>query len=1510
MDDFDNIDNTKLVPFDIAKTYNNDGGDGSFQQLIGRIRDEIHEESGVTAVGRARKSHLAELQNALTKYEAYHNRHRDDYSTKTAFDARSGRVYSRWMELSRKAINLRRHAMTLGAQKKTKARLNELTKIADELLEIDKKKTTLNKMILGLPVKIELKFKFEIQERGGRRKNVYISDSRITKNNEVDINRAKKSIIERLLIHLLAYDEATSAGDLMGRMYNTISGKSDLGYTLVLGPNDDLWQSYETSIIPVRHVGDRGVALNAINGPSIVGLKSYSDPMYGCVVGLISEISNTPANVIYERMLAITDVIPEDNLLYSIVDSTRTVLKSQSALPHDLMPEKHKQLKKVSDDESGLETEYQKEMKRISQSEAVGFTVQQLIDYFDTHLSKSHRYTIHFPLSDTIYGPQPNNTNYKSIHMTVMNNHIYLNDSVDNKIRSPIDIELESAIYLLKNDDSYFTELERMVKENVPLLVFVEDQTMDEIAYDIYHLYDIIVAVEPAEYGIARVKCGNVTFVSADEFENRRDLYNKLREIYPKHAAFVNEFRNQSWTTMTKNELDIIVGHIPASVDSMYDRQLIRKYRTHAFTGFLNEQSLDDKNLGHIDISKCFLHVCIGGKNAKIPVFDSTDNFIEINDDMMDEILNKFDSTIGEFIVDKFTYMDFEIDAMVWSAAHVAQLMSLGMITSKHLLYVRCSYYQKYHMMKPISDYAIHVLENHGGYNKNMYTRLFGMFGICETNYYSGFLTTDKNYAAGSEIIGVKSRNINVGLHMLYKKECVQILENHNPVYRYILGGSVLMLLSIATQLKSIDPAIRLLSSRVDSIYYESKNRKDRKIRADIKSLINAEWKAGNIIMPLAKFEDVKKKNIIKRSIEYEAEPLVYDTSRFSNNDITTCAAGGGKSRSMAKRISELPRFTRVLGTCVANRVRSSMKATFAAAEQIYGSVKNIAELQRRHEKGKLFGQPIDVVIVEEFSMIGPGGWNLLNLILNKYPKAVMWIFGDHRQLPEVNRMNRIDVLRSPMVKFMLPNMKLLEYSFEGPLAGRMDKLLYETSEELYNTGRLPESLRSRVFTAIPNGVFEKSIAYTNKTCKRIGALMKNRGLVMKHPWYVCVNDDKRRWFNGEELSQEEVDRRGIPANHLVPNSCLTVHRAQGATYEGRGLILEVDRMSLEGFYTAITRFRNIDNIYIIGDINKLRNHVWKHEPTYGEYLYSMKDRNGRNLNLGCNYQHDDLDDECLCGDDYKNCPYACLKTIERITEINEYERSKEVSTDQSDLFIVYLLEDATLKHLYVGITRADADSDMSAQIAMTERRSEHLEEKVTRGLLTNDSVISEICRVRLLRNSVDLARVETEYIQKHQAYCIHRKHKYSGWRVINVQNKDKNLDEARNKIMDEYALIDGEFVRRQHIDNNVYTIINGELVVVPPVVVEDPLKELNGLCASVGVPKVRLLEKRIYWECQMKNARGEIDMKTTRIEKGNEVDNLQAAIAKVKSKLENWLKTKGVKNADIQNNMIKLGMI
>lgn len=1289
-------------------------------------------------------------------------KHQDRGSNQVEWDKRKQKVERANTETRFKLVNLRRERLDLMNLKETVERRRQIAELEKRIKTLQNNREITEQMMKSKPLKVEMTFTFRIKDM--KTKQIVekkITDSRITRDDRFDIDKTKAAIREKLTTRLLAYQQAIHEGGVVEQMYRIIKGDTKEPFTLELNKNSsNLWIKEATKFTNVNYVGERDIVVNSFNSPVIVGLESFVDPVYGCVVGLLHSLDKrVTQKEIAERL---RNMAGEPNLLEKGFDQKLGAREEDFDLDtYEVIPE------------------------------VIGYTIGQVEEYFKLYL-KGYQYYFHFPLRKTIEGKRPESHHIGACHMTVVNNHLY-----KNKFESRLVWE-DDLMTEFWSADMDFSEVrayvDALIEQPVKIVVYCDVgaqwEFIDILSY-IMKKHNISPDVEPAEYGICKFRVGDMYFLTCSDYEDRKALYEKIKAKYPKHANFVGAFKNQSYASMSRSLFEIEVGVVPKSINSCYDHMMYRKYKTKPFTGMLGKQTLADKYTQHIDISKCYLQWIVENRRERIGVYDSLCNFEFIPEESRSIACSEFNSAsfVAEVILDSFTIRGIlNIPAMVWPSSIVGMMLMWGWIDSSKILYIRKP--RSWYSVGKIADWVEQLLVDYGGHSKHLYTTLFGSFGVCESNTWKGFLSTDREYVAGCEYMGMKSREVSPGVHCLYKKTNEQKIENDTALFRFIVCGSIVKLGKLVSWLKRVDPEVNFLSSRVDNIYFESKVIDD--MNDQVSEFINRPW--GKARLPYAKFEEVKRNCILKTAVGVEE---IEDVFTEGSGYALDASAGNGKTVAMIQDMEGLEAKIHALGTCTANLVKDELRKGLKKNEKITWRAKNSAELKVIHERGKLFMKKYDVVYIDEASMLGVADWDIINLLRAKWPSVKIVAAGDVKQLGKPAKEVQIKFSSNPAIKFLIGEVRKMDYEFwnmETKTGRRLTKELYEISERIGDINndevRFPVELESCVVAKIPDGVvYDESIASTNKKCEEIDELMKERGWKGKFD-YLC-NTKGKGYVNGTPVTKEDVAKMKIPADHLIPYSCKTVWKAQGSTIEGKVLINELMKMSREGFYTAITRIHDKSQLTIVGDLEKLRSHVWKPEPTVWESLLDWSDLDLRVDDMG---------------------EYINWKTREHMQKLEDYKRFKlfpERTIGKATCFVVYLITDKVGKYYYVGITESNSDSPTDKKFAIEKRLGEHFRDKPE---LDRSAITEEICYMYVDRHHVNLEALEADWIHVYQRRCR------DGWRMLNSQNLEKVREEKEE-------LLEGNRLEE----------------------LEDPLKCVNEVLQACDLALMRIVNGKLY---------------------------------------------------------------
>lgn len=257
--------------------------------------------------------------------------------------------------------------------------------------------------------------------------------------------------------------------------------------------------------------------------------------------------------------------------------------------------------------------------------------------------------------------------------------------------------------------------------------------------------------------------------------------------------------------------------------------------------------------------------------------------------------------------------------------------------------------------------------------------------------------------------------------------------------------------------------------------------------------------------------------------------------------------------------------------------------------------------------------------VIDEIGMISSKLWKFLMLMKKENPKAIFILLGDWRQLPPIEefREDDLDVFNHPVVKFLCNG-----NSIELNERQRYDKELWDFLERGVEgndwTGLNTEEVKYEDIYS------NKSICYFNKTRVKINMLCMDyfkkdtESIYLEHKiedledrrqsvylydglpimsWKNCVKlgivnseefvvkswDDTKIYISREEGGEDlEIDIDDFH-EYFVPNYCATTHKSQGATYQGKVILWDWNRMvsNKKVVYTACSRATKLSNLVI-----------------------------------------------------------------------------------------------------------------------------------------------------------------------------------------------------------------------------------------------------------------------------------------------------------------------------------------
>ena len=278
----------------------------------------------------------------------------------------------------------------------------------------------------------------------------------------------------------------------------------------------------------------------------------------------------------------------------------------------------------------------------------------------------------------------------------------------------------------------------------------------------------------------------------------------------------------------------------------------------------------------------------------------------------------------------------------------------------------------------------------------------------------------------------------------------------------------------------------------------------------------------------------------------------------------------------------------------------------------------------------KMIQTKYDYIIVDEISMIDKDLWRRLCLLKQELPELTFLLLGDEKQLSPVEENTIKDYFNHPAVKYICNyNKNILN------VRKRYDEILYNLLEDVDNID----------ITKYPKLITDRNICYYNKTRIRINKMWNDKNkkegdLFLPKPEARLtrngdINQDDEKYFKqsqdmylyenlpviamrtlfdkegnllfansetfnicfiGDEeigLYNERPDENGnkegynlsMPIEdfnkYFLMNYCSTTHKTQGETITENFTIYDWDAMDTKLRYTALSRAKKIEQVYI-----------------------------------------------------------------------------------------------------------------------------------------------------------------------------------------------------------------------------------------------------------------------------------------------------------------------------------------
>jgi len=742
-------------------------------------------------------------------------------------------------------------------------------------------------------------------------------------------------------------------------------------------------------------------------------------------------------------------------------------------------------------------------------------------------------------------------------------------------------------------------------------LVLIREGCLDDIVLTSMKKLKLIPEVKNMGQLIKSVKINQTEYQLAPDYELVKKACAVLKKAFkrPFHEFM---FRNQTPTALAHDIVDILLTArglptLPHTCeDSWPDSLIINRFKSrHAILSINSpiENVAPGASLRRhtIDISKCYYHAFLQLPNV-LGIFTTRDCFEPFNE--TNDV--QFDGEVDfryEFIVDEFKTHGVTFPMDIWDGKSVTYLLKSNIISYNNIVMVR-----KPSKLVDISNHkkAItfmrKIFKDESDIFKRLYTSYYGRFGIRSVKDQHGFVSTDPEMISlGHEMRTINSTN---DMYLIWKTVDSVRVSNNGNIFRAIVSGGKIDLIKLIAKIVETIPDVHLVATRVDSVAFQS---------------------SGNLPEPLLEFINTTRKGDVFAKVQNKFNPVsgnrnwelnrrgerVKIRSRESLNEILEsiitgnkglfARAGTGKTYITVQEANAVD--GKKLNLATANVVKNRLKElipdsdafTFEAYRQKSPNLSKYA-----------------MVIIDEVSMCSDADWATIDRLVEQcyYLNIPIRICGDGNQLPSPDNLSGIyDLTTNRAIKWMFPIQTTLPFN---PNA-RYDRELYDALEILLTEGSL-RGFERRIITDQEEDGISLNICWHHDMRDVIVAKKTANGIKSDRYYFT---DGYEEFSNGEFITQAQLDELDIRVRNekrkgtnkkpkknirdvLESAITMTVHKAQGATFEERYAIYEALIMHLEMIYVALSRGRSMDQIYIkvdsLEEKTALLNHTFTRE--------------------------------------------------------------------------------------------------------------------------------------------------------------------------------------------------------------------------------------------------------------------------------------------------------------------------
>lgn len=684
----------------------------------------------------------------------------------------------------------------------------------------------------------------------------------------------------------------------------------------------------------------------------------------------------------------------------------------------------------------------------------------------------------------------------------------------------------------------------------------------------------------------------NILIVVNDDFEGRLSLSKALMKVKP---CLNFEFVNQSYSQLAGEVCKIFEANYEKSFDDNLSRDIYKKYEIKPLIRTLTEE-INGKVAG-FDINSSYPTAILTCSDL-VPVFNICDTFVPYDGS---EIV------CGEYLID--AYMNDVIgiveDAQVQSYGRVKWLLDNKFITKNDIIGMKKA--SSCVSIQPLREVVkfIDSLEVDKFSKKMCKNSMIGVFGQKYHSEYLGCVSSSFDVISG---LFLKHHNTTYNIKKindLFYFTCrtkTPLLYTLMPLYRHIISESKNNLERMI--LECFDENTQLIGYNTDAIYVTDP-------KANINFKINEHL--------TFKCEEFKP----KKYREYELK--VVDNIDRSNlsirrwnridendcNDMSFCCLGmpGSGKSTLLKKIHD----DDSVALCYTNKACSNLTDLKTETVHSYLGLNIDGEVSNVHKKKK-----VKKIQIDEYANISVDQWQIIYELKNQGYTIIFQCFGDENQTkPFTGKMSFKNLYKYSNYRFFreLCGYNLIEKKYISG-CGRYDDKAYQLLNMMLksqNGFTLPDVFKKTDDTLTRNlckfnsGGNKTAFEINNRFIKDKGYYVNmeligniNKGQILNSDTYYIHEILDNHFIvkdNKKEIIKDDNDVPIMfPKSWFSPTYALTVYKYQGGEIKEPYNIFDVEKMTANELYVAISRCKKLDDVHIDFDKIKNKTFYWEKE--------------------------------------------------------------------------------------------------------------------------------------------------------------------------------------------------------------------------------------------------------------------------------------------------------------------------